>query len=437
MSGSGKSALIQPLVTKAIQAGYDVYVIDPIKGAADFKYAEPWLAGIAVDIFSAAELLKWIYANVVEKTRDLNSRFGTASFDQLPEKYRPRRTLIVVDEFTSLISTAKLPSKSKNADIMAERDAVEADNDARVSLGQMIAKMGREARSAGVVLVLGTQKLSAKMLDDVGGDSLKINLSRILLGKVSDGDRMSALKDPQATPKPNTSDDVSLPKGRGVVELSRKVAVIQTWWSPTSEHVTFLNETPLPTKAKWKSAHVRPTIRLSAEGLCKFAFSSADLPVGFDWVEEDGIWFPMDLLGALGSVGRRVVVVGAPPGSNDAFFDSIRGVSFESDGETEPFDGVYDFDTLKAKCATTAVKESNKVASGPVFTPPVGVTVSDTAWSPGMKATGAEPVARPVVKLSGGLLAPPSGAPVETSLPAPVEAYIPVDGVVAMTDGWV
>jgi hypothetical protein len=62
-------------------------------------------------------------------------------------------------------------------------------------------KIAREARSAGVTLALGTQKLSAKMLDTIpGAGDLKVNLSRVLLGKTSCGDRVSALRDPDDVP---------------------------------------------------------------------------------------------------------------------------------------------------------------------------------------------------------------------------------------------
>jgi len=65
-------------------------------------------------------------------------------------------------------------------------------------------KIAREARSAGVTLALGTQKLSAKMLDTIpGAGDLKVNLSRVLLGKTSRGERMSALRDPDDTPDLN------------------------------------------------------------------------------------------------------------------------------------------------------------------------------------------------------------------------------------------
>jgi len=93
-------------------------------------------------------------------------------------------------------------------------------------------KIAREARSAGVTLALGTQKLSAKMLDTIpGAGDLKVNLSRVLLGKTSRGERMSALRDPDDTPDLNGI----VPRGRGLWETTAHPALEASVDAPHGE----------------------------------------------------------------------------------------------------------------------------------------------------------------------------------------------------------
>ena len=99
-------------------------------------------------------------------------------------------------------------------------------------------KIAREARSAGVTLALGTQKLSAKMLDTIpDAGYLKVNLSRVLLSKTSWGDRVSALRDPDDAPDL----DGTVPRGRGMWESTAHPAqVIQCRYATQSELTTQL-----------------------------------------------------------------------------------------------------------------------------------------------------------------------------------------------------
>ena len=108
---------------------------------------------------------------------------------------------MLIDEFTSLVGRDPVPPRTDDPELDAERDLIEAANHARVEIGVFAGKIAREARSAGVTLALGTQKLSAKMLDTIpGAGDLKVNLSRVLLGKTSWGDRASALRAPDDAP---------------------------------------------------------------------------------------------------------------------------------------------------------------------------------------------------------------------------------------------
>ena len=145
---------------------------------------------------------------------------------------------MLIDEFTSLVGRDPVPPRTGDPELDAERDLIEAANHAWVEIGVFAGKIAREARSAGVTLALGTQKLSAKMLDTIpGAGDLKVNLSRVLLGKTSWGDR-APRSAPPTTPPTSTA---TIPRGRGLWETTAHPAqVIQCWYATQSELTTQL-----------------------------------------------------------------------------------------------------------------------------------------------------------------------------------------------------
>lgn len=229
-SGSGKSVCMQGLAYCAAVHGAEIYVVDPMKAAADFKFVEPYARAVAVTIPDAAAVLKAVYAEV-EKRKQVNAQYGVGSYVDLPEEVRPAPIIVVVDEFTSLITSENPPrAPFDDPELEAERLAQIAVRNEQRTIGMLIGKLAREARSAGVTLVLGTQKLMAKSLDELPGASdMKANLARILLGVASPGERMSALRVFDQAPDLGTP----VPKGRGIWESAvASGVIIQTWFAP-------------------------------------------------------------------------------------------------------------------------------------------------------------------------------------------------------------
>ena len=75
------------------------------------------------------------------------------------------------------------------------------------------------------------------MLDTIAPGDLKVNLSRVLLGKTSWDDRVSALRDPDDAPDL----DGTVPRGRGLWETTAHPAqVIQCCYATQSELTTQL-----------------------------------------------------------------------------------------------------------------------------------------------------------------------------------------------------
>ncbi len=228
--GQGKSVSGQALLYGAAIKGFEIFVIDPMKGAADFKFLEPYARAMALTIHDAAATLKAIYEDVVRR-KNLNSQYGAATIYDLPAEVRPAPMFVFIDEFTSLIFTARPPSKPfDDPDLESERLNQMRDFNDRTTIAMYTGKIAREARSAGVSLGIGTQKLMATTLDEA--PDLKANLSRLLVGPTSQGDRMSALRAFDAAPDLG---DI-IPKGRGIWESSAKSAgvLIQGWFAPAS-----------------------------------------------------------------------------------------------------------------------------------------------------------------------------------------------------------
>lgn len=233
-SGGGKSVLLQSLAFGALIRGYELYVADPTKGGADFKFAEQYARAFTATPFEAAAMMKGIYTEVLRR-KNLNTEHGVGNYRDLPEHLRPRHIVILLDEFTSLMGQDPVPPLSDDPEMELERDLVIATNRAKMEIGVYAGKIAREARSAGVTLFLATQKLAAKMLDTIhGAGDLKVNLSRLLMGKATYGDKQSALRAPQDAPDLGDA----IPPGRGLFETTAGAAMaIQAWYDPREQEV--------------------------------------------------------------------------------------------------------------------------------------------------------------------------------------------------------
>lgn len=243
-TGAGKSAAISTMLFDLIRGGYLPVIIDPTKGGYDFLFAQDWsIAPFAADVYQAASTMKALYGEL-ERRKALNGRHGVVNVDKLPVEVRPPHLIVVVDEFTSLIGKSSVPPKSDDPAADHARLEAEAENNARAIIGNIVGKLGREARSVGIHLLLGTQKLSAKTLDTMpGGSDLKTNLARMGLGNMTQGDRMSAFRNPME------ADPIAAPRvGRGLFEplTAPHPRLMQVWYEENATLHTKLDELDVP-----------------------------------------------------------------------------------------------------------------------------------------------------------------------------------------------
>lgn len=217
LTGSGKTAALQALLYGCLLNSWDVVLGDAYKGAADFKNLSPYFSALSNTLeadggrFDIASMLGAVYEEVTRRVA-LNTQYGVSSFTKLPEEIRPKRLIVVLDEFNSLITKTG-----------------GADDTALEQIGVYTAGIAAQARSAGISLVLAAQSIRADDLKKIpGGGGLRTNLSRILLGKANYGDKTAALRSPDDAPDLGNF----VPRGRGVFEpVTGETKIIQFWFS--------------------------------------------------------------------------------------------------------------------------------------------------------------------------------------------------------------
>ncbi|WP_375000205.1 hypothetical protein [Aeromicrobium sp. CTD01-1L150] len=260
MPGSGKSESLKALTYGALRRDWIGYIVEPVKGATDFAFAEPWCRAVAVDLWQAKAVLDDVYSLVMER-KSINKAHACGNYRDLPDDVRYPHVLVLLDEFTSLMLPDPPPAASDDPQVQAEIARVHASNAAKAYIGTYIGKIVREARSTGFTLVLATQSLKAKTLDKIpGGNDLKDNMSRAILGRASSGQLMSSLKMPEEVPPmPEV-----LPPGRGLYEGNGKRSEsVQFWFE--GDQAVFARELaarrePLKTEDKLDlSGAVEPT----------------------------------------------------------------------------------------------------------------------------------------------------------------------------------
>lgn len=367
-SGSGKSATLMALINGMFGAGFDLVLLDPSKGGADFQYAKPWFTAMTGDVHEASALMDWAYGEV-KRRKDMNAAHGASSIKELPEEIRPRPLAVVIDEFTSLMLADPVPKTdgSETPEMLRDIEEKRLESVAKRNIGLKVGRIAREARSAGVVLVLATQELKKDTLDRIpGGGDLKTQLARLVLGKNSFGSLMSALKAPTEAPDLGLSAGM---KGRGIFESARPgpMQIVQCWWG---------------VEGGASEVVVKDTLRRQLEG------------------SREPVAEPLDLAGMAQKTQKPEAVFGevieAPAGDEPVVEVEFEGpeFSFDEDGD-DPF-GFGDDESVPAPVAVSPGVVSPSVEATSI--PRLYLDVDRVVAPVGMPADweDAEPVQAPV-----------------------------------------
>ena len=212
-TGSGKSVQLQALVYGALSRGFHVHIADPTKEGADFVFAERHCESFISTLEGTAGLLERVYA-IVSAQKKVRRQYGAGAWYDLPEDIRPTPHLVLIDEFFSLVM--KSAGKSEEN---------QARNEVKENILDLVGRLAREARAAGVHLALVAQRPDASVMKG----EMRFNLgARVLCGKASKVDLNMALRTPSAydadlIQPPGKEEPI---KGRGVIDVEGTEACV-------------------------------------------------------------------------------------------------------------------------------------------------------------------------------------------------------------------
>lgn len=248
-TGSGKTVAITNLATQALLRGWELAVVEVVKGGVDFKPLQPWCRVVATELEQAAETLETVVQQVHARRVMLDQHAATKVVD-LPDEIRPRPMLVVIDETFSLLSR-----------IQSKTEAAQAINAVKDRIDDAIGRLAREARFASVHLILGMQRPDASVF----AGEVKANTGvRILCGQSDEVARRMCLRDANNAPVVHRG-----AKGRAVIESEADDArLVQVYYSsadqlpavlhaagvPFAEPLELVSPEPKPVKGKGKTA---------------------------------------------------------------------------------------------------------------------------------------------------------------------------------------
>jgi S-DNA-T family DNA segregation ATPase FtsK/SpoIIIE len=183
-TGSGKGGAIRSAVAGALEAGWQVVVIDP-KESGEYRWLDWHGVPVLSRLAEQVEALQTLDATRQQRQAEIKAA-GVDTWRQLPTELRVswRPVLVVIDEAADLLVAVKGKSEpQKEYAAMQQQAAV------------LIAQLARKGRSAGVHLILAIQRPDTAQLGDQGG-ALRNNLAaRLALGSLdAEGVRMLGIR---------------------------------------------------------------------------------------------------------------------------------------------------------------------------------------------------------------------------------------------------
>lgn len=229
-TGSGKSFGLMTFIYGALVRNWEVVICDAVKEAADFKAFRPWCEAMATTIESVSNVVETVYQEVLARKR-VNSEMGAANWMELDPAVRPRPLLLVIDEAFSTVSESPVP-RGAPADIVEEAKQMNAHK------GLILDRMGRiarEARSAGVYMIIAAQRGDAQVLK---GEFKANLLGRLGLGSMAKNERELAFKSPEEAPSLERGF-----RGRGIVEQEGALTtIVQTFFAKQPDYEAHLRK---------------------------------------------------------------------------------------------------------------------------------------------------------------------------------------------------
>jgi hypothetical protein len=249
LTGSGKGVSAMALISGALARGWELAIVDAIKGGVDFVEFEQFVrpGGWGDELRTACCVLNMAYAEGVRRKKLIKDR-SVLKWTQLPTSDNLRPLMVVVDELTSLIAPEPTPKGvAKDNPLVLE---VAERNLLKATILSTIGKIAREQRFTGLALVIATQVASTSTGIPT---ELRANLgAKILLGsKPTDNNRRLALNDADAVPKIPlniVNDAGGAFRGVGVFEFDgTEPGVFKSYFASPADYAAWLEKLGVPT----------------------------------------------------------------------------------------------------------------------------------------------------------------------------------------------
>jgi hypothetical protein len=183
-TGSGKGGAIRSALAGALEAGWQVAVIDP-KESGEYRWLERHGVPVLSQLAEQVDALQSLDATRRQR-QALIKAGGVDTWRELPAEWRAgwRPVLVVIDEAADLLVAVKGRGETQKEYAALQQQAA-----------ALIAQLARKGRSAGMHLILAIQRPDTAQLGDQGG-ALRNNLAaRLALGSLDgDGVRMLGIR---------------------------------------------------------------------------------------------------------------------------------------------------------------------------------------------------------------------------------------------------
>jgi hypothetical protein len=169
-TGTGKSTFTRLMLVQGLLRGFElVYADAPKRGAGLYgleQYARAW--EVSGSRAAVAALLQSVYAEVPRRVA-LIAEHRAEAWDDLPAELGIRPMLVVIDEFRGHVAVPTKAPAVKGTEAFARWEAASA---AATSILDSVGLIAAEARSAGMRLVLLTQRPDAVFIPGDVRDNL-------------------------------------------------------------------------------------------------------------------------------------------------------------------------------------------------------------------------------------------------------------------------
>jgi len=229
-SGSGKSSCLNALIASALARGFQLGIVEVIKGGVDFGWCRNYTSYWAEDLASGQQVMEQIYEEVTRR-KALIKKMEVSHWTELPEELRRRENvaplLVVVDEYGSLALDEPIP-KGLAKDDPYLIEAVER-NSQRAIIQSIVGKIAREARFVGVHFGgIAIQRPDAKIISGELRSNLTSAIQLIAPGRVPSYDTLAmVLPGDQATLAAELAVRLDDGKSKGLALLAAEGGTVQ------------------------------------------------------------------------------------------------------------------------------------------------------------------------------------------------------------------